>query len=69
MTNSRPPFAALKPVNVDSTKEMLRLVRLGRPKFLHYVSTIGVFALLSPWEHVDEQTPPHQDRYINQHAY
>ena len=57
-------YPALKAVNVGSTKEILKMVCSGRPKFLHYVSTIGVFAPLTPWEHIDESTPPSQDRSV-----
>jgi amino acid adenylation domain-containing protein/thioester reductase-like protein/non-ribosomal peptide synthase protein (TIGR01720 family) len=37
------PYGALKPANVDGTREVLRLACLGRAKPLHYVSTVSVF--------------------------
>ena len=36
-------YAALKPINVDGTREMIRLAVHGKSKALHYVSTVGVF--------------------------
>lgn len=43
------PYGALKPANVDGTREVLRLACLGRAKPLHYVSTVSVFGnALSP---------------------
>ena len=40
-------LAALKASNVNGTMEALLLCVRGKPKFLHYVSTVGVFAPLS----------------------
>ncbi|MBA2693411.1 MAG: amino acid adenylation domain-containing protein [Rubrobacter sp.] len=37
------PYSALKGVNVDGTREVLRLCCEGRPTPLHHVSTNGVF--------------------------
>ena len=34
----------LKECNVESTKEIIRMAITAKPKFLHYVSTIGVFS-------------------------
>ena len=36
-------YAALKPINVDRTREMIQLAVHGKSKALHYVSTVGVF--------------------------
>ena len=36
--------AAMKSCNVESTKTLLHIAVTSRPKFLHYVSTIGVFS-------------------------
>ncbi len=38
------PYSELVHANVDGTREMVRLAAQGRPKPLHYVSTIGVFS-------------------------
>ncbi len=38
------PYESLKPTNVLGTVEALRLASLGRPKPVHFVSTIAVFA-------------------------
>jgi thioester reductase-like protein len=35
------PYAALAPVNVGATVEILKLCSMGRPKALHHVSTLG----------------------------
>ena len=51
---------------MESTKEILRIACSWAPKFLHYVSTIGVFAPLSPSEHIDEHSTPSHDRFVNQ---
>jgi thioester reductase-like protein len=37
------PYAALKPANVGGTEEALRLAATGRPKPLHFISSIAVF--------------------------
>ena len=39
-------LTALKASNVNGTKQILLFCMQGRPKFLHYVSTVGVFAPL-----------------------
>ncbi|HTE18245.1 MAG TPA: non-ribosomal peptide synthetase, partial [Armatimonadota bacterium] len=41
--NALLPYAALEPVNVGGTREALRLLSEGRPKRLHYASTLSVF--------------------------
>ncbi len=38
------PYTALRPANVDGTREMLRLATMGRPIPFHFVSTVGVFS-------------------------
>ena len=38
------PYAALKPANVDGTREILRLAVRRRIKPLHFISTVGVFS-------------------------
>lgn len=45
----------LKGSNVTSTKEILKICRERRPKTLHYVSTIGIFAA-RPSEEITEDT-------------
>lgn len=51
---------ALKNCNVESTKELIRMAVTTRPKFLHYVSSIGVF---SPAQaHIDESVKPRVDQ-------
>ena len=37
-------MTALKSSNVESTKEIITMARKGRHKFIHFVSTIGIFA-------------------------
>jgi amino acid adenylation domain-containing protein/thioester reductase-like protein len=37
------PYEALRPTNVDGTREVLRLAQRARLKPVHYISTIGVF--------------------------
>ncbi len=37
------PYSVLKPTNVGGTKEILKLATVGRPKAIHYVSTLSVF--------------------------
>ncbi len=37
------PYEALRPTNVDGTREILRLAVRSRLKTVHYVSTVGVF--------------------------
>lgn len=36
-------YAQLRPVNLEGTAEVLRLISRGRPKQLHYASTLSVF--------------------------
>ena len=52
---------ALKLVNVGATQEVLSLCLHGRPKHLHYVSTIGVFCPLQG-EELSEDSHPAADR-------
>ncbi len=42
------PYAALKPVNVTGTQEVLRLACLHKTKPVHHVSTNGIFAPGTP---------------------
>ena len=53
-------YTVLKPANVGGTHEVLRLAATGRPKAVHFVSTLGM--LLSPaWPRdtvLDEQAAP-----------
>jgi len=53
-------YIALKRSNVDGTKELIKMARLKRSKFLHFVSTIGVFPFMS--SPIDESTTPPIDR-------
>ena len=55
-------FPGLKQSNVESTKEVLKMACEGKPKFLHFVSTIGVFAPQHAAEVIAEDTAPHKDR-------
>lgn len=41
--NSARPYSTLKPVNVLGTQEVLRLASREQTKFVHFVSTLGVF--------------------------
>jgi thioester reductase-like protein len=43
MVNFVYPYQALKPVNVDSTHEVLRLASMSKLKPVHFVSSISVF--------------------------
>ena len=43
MVNFVYPYQALKPVNVDSTHEVLRLASLKKIKPVHFVSSLSVF--------------------------
>ncbi len=42
--NALYPYHVLRATNVLGTREMLRLVSQGRPKLLHYISTLSVFS-------------------------
>ncbi len=53
---------ALKKCNVESTKEIIKMSVTDRSKFLHYVSSIGVYPPMA--SHVDESVEPPMDRYI-----
>jgi thioester reductase-like protein len=55
------PYHALKPANVDGTREVLRLASRVRAKPVHYMSTITVFASHGDAEIIyerDEPEPP-----------
>jgi len=54
------PYAALKPVNVLGTQEILRLASLGKVKPVHYVSTTAVFLLADHHnpDPIAEDSPP-----------
>jgi thioester reductase-like protein len=39
------PYGSLEPTNVGGTREILRLCAAGRPKVLHYVSSLGTAAI------------------------
>jgi len=43
MVNFVYPYYALKPVNVDSTQDVLRLASSGRLKPVHFISSLSVF--------------------------
>ena len=47
---------------MDGTKEVLKIVCEGRPKFLHYVSSMGVFSGQSSEEMITEDTLPNKER-------
>ena len=55
----------LKGANVEGTKEVVKIVCEGRPKFLHYVSTMGVFSGQSREEEITEDTLPNKERYCS----
>jgi thioester reductase-like protein len=44
------PYSRLKGSNVDGTTEVLRFATHGRPKAVHYVSSLAVFPLAGPDE-------------------
>ncbi|TAJ23833.1 MAG: amino acid adenylation domain-containing protein [Planctomycetota bacterium] len=52
-------YAELERDNVGATRELLALAARGRPKGLHFISTLGVAAArgLGPADRVDERTP------------
>jgi len=50
-------YAALAPVNVGGTREMLRLACAGRAVAFHLISTIGVIGAGTTGRCVDEETP------------
>ena len=50
--------AALRMENVESTKDMLRLALQGRPKFFHFISTMGVVFCCNNGGTVDERVFP-----------
>ncbi len=39
------PYAGMRAANVSGTREVLRLACAGRPKILHYISSIAVFSV------------------------
>jgi amino acid adenylation domain-containing protein len=43
MVNFVYPYYALKPVNVDSTQDVLRLASTGKSKPVHFISSLSVF--------------------------
>ena len=50
--------AALQMENVESTKDMLRLAMQGRPKFLHFISTMIVVFCCNDGGNIDERVFP-----------
>ena len=50
---------------MEGTKEVLRMVCEGRPKFLHYVSTMGVFSGQSRTEVITEKTQPNKEKCVD----
>jgi amino acid adenylation domain-containing protein/thioester reductase-like protein len=64
------PYHLLKPVNVGGTVEMIRLACHGRPKPLHYISTLSVFDADAYFDGrvVTEQDDPVQIQGLN-HGY
>lgn len=52
------PYAALKPVNVSGTEEVLRLACTTKVKAVHYVSTLSVFENDSSFDWVREDDFP-----------
>ncbi|WCM95443.1 amino acid adenylation domain-containing protein [Acidovorax sp. NCPPB 2350] len=49
------PYASLKPSNVDSVVTLLEWTMRGRPKVMHFVSTLGVIGLNPETPVVNEQ--------------
>jgi len=52
------PYQTLKPVNVDGTREVLRLAGRVRAKPVHYISTITVFASHGEANAISEEDQP-----------
>lgn len=48
LVNFTQPYAAMKPANVEGTREVVRLACSVRRKPLHYVSTLSVFGNAAP---------------------
>jgi thioester reductase-like protein len=69
VVNAALPYASLKGANVDGTKEVLKIVCEGRPKFLHYVSSMGVFSGQSSEEMITEDTLPNKERLSRLSGY
>ncbi|KAL5489135.1 hypothetical protein EMCRGX_G018193 [Ephydatia muelleri] len=62
VVNAALPYQALMACNVGSTKEVIKMACNGCPKFLHYVSTIGVFASATTSEPISEDSGTPIDR-------
>ncbi|WP_175597195.1 non-ribosomal peptide synthetase [Peristeroidobacter soli] len=64
-------FAMARAANVDSVNDLLRLATDGRPKAIHYISTLGVFGATAeePPRQVDEQTPLDHEKYRYSQGY
>lgn len=57
--NALYPYSVLRATNVLGTREVLRLASQGRPKLLHYISTLSVFsARQTAQQPVDEGARP-----------
>eukprot|EP00731_Ephydatia_muelleri_P014123 Em0007g1433a len=70
VVNAALPYEALKSSNVESTKEIIAMSRKGRSKFIHYVSTVGVFAPEILSDPISEESDPSpQDRLCELSGY
>ncbi|EEH21386.1 hypothetical protein PABG_03602 [Paracoccidioides brasiliensis Pb03] len=68
------PYSVHRAANVIGTVNILRLVSVGRPKTLHYVSSISCFGptgMINGVSHVAEDGPmlPHLDALLYDHGY
>jgi thioester reductase-like protein len=52
------PYAAVRAANVQGTQEILGLACRGRPKALHYISTVAVFSPAHRADRIEEETIP-----------
>lgn len=57
LVNFSYPYDALKPSNVDGTKEVLRFAATKRLKHVHHVSTLAVYSALTGGEIINEEYP------------
>jgi thioester reductase-like protein len=54
------PYAGMRAANVSGTREVLRLACAGRPKYLHYISSIAVFSITHYTGTIMEDTFPYE---------
>lgn len=63
------PYRRLKPANVDGTVELLRLLARGRPKRLHHLSSLSIFATADQHRVLSESTPIDGERHGHGKGY